>query len=303
MSLRFVVYPLFALFCLVLFSFFLFPFESLKGRIEGEIEKGMGGRFSVSVEKLSPALFTGVTLKGVAIKRRGEEKGATLDRARIKVSLLPLLWGTRRFKVGLRSGRGRVNGTLAFSSESTEMDLEIEEMDLSLGALFLPKTLPFSGAIDGSMDLLLYPQDPFRSAGKVLLDIRGLKLDEGASAAGFPIPAVTLAEKGARPGGASPVSDSRLEIDVNRGNWEVRSFRLVGGDLVLEANGKIFAQRQAKNYRLSLKGSFEVPPGHEEKLPFLSLIESQKEQGKYPFAITGRLTKPSIRIGTFKVPI
>lgn len=292
--LRLALYPIFGLFCLVVFTFFLFPFESLKSRIVTEMERGLGEKYSVSIDKVAPAPFTGVTLKNVKIQPRSGGSDVSLDRLRLKFALLPLLWGSRQIDLKVKKGKGVLEGTLLLESEETRLELEFDDLDLSLGRLALPAALQMAGRADGEIDLQFFSTDPLRNSGKVLLEIEELRLEEGGNLIGFPIPAVELV-KGA--------PASRVQIEVVRGNWEVRELRLSGGEIELTADGKVYAARKAENYRLNLKGSFQTTTSAEEKLPFLGILQNQKTDGRYPFSITGRISKPAIRIGDFKVPI
>jgi len=88
------------------------------------------------------------------------------------------------------------------------------------------------------------------------------------------------------------------------GNFEVKGMQLAGGDISLDSNGKIYGARSIDNYRFNLRGNLKVSQEVADKLQILSLVEKQKTaDGAYPFTITGRVTKPSIRIGEFKLPI
>lgn len=291
---RLILYPVFALFCLAVFSFLLFPFEALTRRIEGEIGKAFGSKYDVSIGKISPSPFTGIVLRKIKLQEKGKEKNILLDKARIKISLFPLLWGAKSLSVDLRAGKGRVEGSIKLDEEFTHLDLEVDQWDVvSLSDLFLPETVPFVGSFDGEVLLNMYSTDPLRNSGRIDLKLKELGLGEGASAAGMTLVPLNFAKEG----------DSRVAIDVVRGNWEIKTLKLVGGDLNLEASGKVYAAKQIKNYRFNLQGNFQPQTGSEEKMPFLTLIESQKQEGKFPFAISGRLSKPAIRIGTFKMPI
>jgi len=293
LPLRIVLYPLFGIFCLVLFSFFLFPFDSLRSRIEGEIAKGIGGNYSVSITKVSPALLSGFVLKGVELRDKKRQEGIRLDRARVKVSLLPLLWGTKEINLNIKSGKGTLTGSVTLVKDGTKLDIKVKDIDLSIGRLALPPNLPIDGSLKGNIFLEIYPTDPLRNVGKIQLTLGELRLSEGATAGGFPLPSLTLVKEG----------KGEIVIEVVRGNWELKSFNLSGGDIDFEATGKVYAARRVKNYRLSLRGSFQPQAGSEEKIPFLGLIEAQKKEGRYPFSVTGRFSKPSVRIGTFKLPI
>lgn len=291
-QLRLILYPIFGLFCLALFSFLLFPFDSLRNRIQGEMERRVGN-YTVTVGRVSPALFTGITLKAVKMEPKAKGVPVSLDKVRVKIRLLPLLWGGRQFGLFIKSGKGSLEGTISLKGDETQMDLELEKFDLAAGRLIVP--FPLSGQIDGEVRLTLNASDPLRNTGKLKLGIGDLQTEAVGDESEFPVPAMVLA----RPG----KEKSLLEIEVVRGNWEVRSLQLVGGDLQLKAGGKVYGARRINNYRLNLKGDFVVLPEMASKLVFLPLIENQKVEGKYPFSITGRLSKPSIRIGEFRVPI
>ncbi|MBI2066443.1 MAG: type II secretion system protein GspN [Deltaproteobacteria bacterium] len=294
LTLRLILYPAFAFFCLLVFSILLFPFDSLKNRFEGEIEKGLGGGFSVTVGKISPALLSGVTLKNLEIRSKKNDAKVKLERAKLKIALFPLLWGKKNISLAVKSGPSSIEGRMIIGKETLRLDLDLDKMDIAIGRILTSLSLPLAGTISGQIKLDLYPTDPLRNAGKVHLVFPDFRLDEGATLGGFPLPSVML----------SKGDSSGIDIEVNRGNWEVKLFKFEGGDLQLEAVGKVFAARRIENYRWNLQGTFQPAPGSEEKLSFLSLVGDQKgEDGKYPLSISGKLSKPAIRIGTFQLPI
>ena len=94
------------------------------------------------------------------------------------------------------------------------------------------------------------------------------------------------------------------EISIGKGTATLDSFRFANSDLPLDIKGKIFLSNKLENYRLNLTGSFAASQKLSEALPFLMIIDSQKqEDGSYPLSITGRIAKPAIKIGTFTVPM
>lgn len=292
MPLRLIVYPIFGFFCLFLFTFILFPFDSLKGRIEGEAERLLGSRYAVTIGKISPTVTAGLSLKKIEVQRIGTESKFELDRIRLRMSLLPLLWGDRYLSMKLKAGDGNLKGTFEMGKEETKIDLEFAEMDLKWSRLALAQ-VPFAGKANGKMHLDLFPADPLRNAGLIEVQISDLQIEQETLLQGFPIPAMAL-QKGT----------SQLKIGVERGNWVIETLKLEGGDVQLTLDGKVYAARQVDNYRLNLRGDFLPMESSREKLSFLTLLESQKgPDGKYPFTITGRLSNPSIRIGSFKIPI
>jgi type II secretion system protein N len=297
--LKILLYPVVFVVCLVLFSILLFPFDSLKNRVASEIEGAMGGGIQVTVGALSPSFPNGAVLKNVEMRPRGDPSAVPtkLSEAKLKVAVLPLLSGTVEVDFDLKPSQGRAAGSFSWKTGGTELDARLDRFDLSMISFLTQKSgIALSGLVSGDLDFEIYPQDPLRNTGKALLQVLDLGMGEMSFANGaLTLPAIKLAQAG---------GNSKIDVQVNRGNFEVRALQLAGGDLELNTDGKIYGARRADNYRFNLKGSFKVTPDLAQKVQLLQLVDKQKAaDGSYPFTITGRLTKPSIRIGDFKLPI
>lgn len=299
-ALRIIVYPVFALFCVLVFSIFLFPFDSVKNRISAELENVLGGDYTITIKDLSPAFLSGVVLKDVEIRPRGlpEAPPVKLSRAKLKFAIFPLLSGATEVDFDLRAGRGKAVGAFSWKRGGMELELKMDRYDLAVTQILSQKAgVPISGVMSGTVDLEIYPQDPLRNAGQIVLNISEMKIGALHLGGGMvETPPIQLTPAGAPP--------SKIEVVVNRGNFEVKTVQFTGGDLDLQANGKIYGARQVDNYRFNLKGSIKISKELADKIPFLLALEKQKTpEGIFPFTITGRISKPSIRIGEFKVPI
>lgn len=297
--LKVVLYPAVFVVCLVLFSILFFPFDSVKNRVAMEIANAMGGAYQVTVGEISPSFPSGAVLKNVEIRPLGGVATAPLklNEARLKFALMALLSGAMEVDFDLKPPQGRAVGALVWKTGGIAIDAQLDRFDLGLISFLTQKArIPISGAVSGKVDLEVYPQDPLRNTGQAALQVLDLGLGEVSLGGGaFVLPPMKLAQAG---------GNSRIDIQVNRGNLEIRAFQLAGGDLNLDTTGKIYGARRADNYRFNLKGSFTVTPELAQKVQILSLIEKQKAaDGSYPFTITGRVIKPSIRIGEFKLPI
>jgi type II secretion system protein N len=299
--LKILLYPVVFVVALLFFSVLLFPFDSVKNRCAAEIENAMGGDYQVSIGTLSPSFPSGAVLKNVEIRPKGDAAAAPikLSEAKIKVAVMPLLSGAVEVDFDIKPPQGRASGSYAAKKGSTEVSAHLDRFDLGLISFLTKKSgLAISGLVSGDINFEIYPDDPLRNTGKALLQVQSLELGEISLASGFvQIPALKLAQPGA---------DSKIDISINRGNVEVKSFQFLGGDLNLDTNGKVYGARRADNYRFNLKGSLKPTAEMEPKLTVLSLPDIKKQrtpEGIYPFTITGRLTKPSVRIGDFKLPI
>lgn len=309
--LKILFYPLFAAITFVLFSIFLFPFDSAKFWLARQLEQGMGGTHTISIGQASPSLPSGVTLRDVEISSRDRTgtppTGAPpvkISKVRLQFALLPLLAGSTEVDFDLRgaaAARGKAVGFYSSKKGAIELKLKLDRYDLSFLSLLLPPkpAFPLTGLLSGNLQIEVTPQDPLRNAGKAALELSDLRLGEmnfGEGEGVIQIPSIQIAPA------AGPAS--RIEVLIQRGNLEVQKFQFSGGDLELQIEGKIYGGRQIENYRFNLQGTLKVAPALAPKIPFLAIVEKQKSpDGSYPLTITGRLSSPSIRVGEFKVPL
>ena len=300
--LRFILYPLFAAVCLFLFSVVLFHFDSVKHRFGTEVEKYLDGKFSVTIGNLSASLPNGVVLKSVEIRRRGdlEAQAIHIPKAKLKIALFSLLSGGREVGFDINTDKGRAHGFYALHKGGMALDISMTQFDLTLAEILAQQTdLPISGIMNGTVKIDIYPQDPLRNAGNVSLTLLDLKLAQMTFGGALQIPAIQLVQSG----GESP-QPSKIDISIEKGNIDIKAIQFQGGDLDLQADGKIYGARQIGNYRFNMKGNVKVSPQLAEKFPLLIAVEKQKAaDGTYPLTVTGRFSNPSIRVGDFKIPI
>lgn len=292
----------FALFVVsfVLFLYWFFPYDILKDRITGMIEQQAGG-LEVSINKLEPYWLTGVEVEGFSIGEPGGDRSKALiecRRVRARASLFSLIFGNPHVSFDVELGEGEISGTVKQTEEALAIDAEMNDVDLGNLKLIGARTgLSIGSRIDGEVSLYIDRQRPLRSTGKVSLTLADMHIAASEVKLGemtLPLPDLVI----------SKGRESQIKLDVGKGTVSVENFKLAGGDLVLDLKGKIFLSTKLENYRFNLNGSFLPSKKLADALPFLFIIEQQKqEDGSYPITITGRLEKPSIKIGTFTVPL
>lgn len=301
--LKIIVYPVFALFCFIIFSIILFPFESIKTRISHELESALGGGYSISVENLSPSLLSGVVLKNVVLRPRGfpEASPIKFSRAKLKFPLIPLLSGATKIDFDLKAEHGRAQGAYTSKKTGFVLDLKMDHCDVALvGGLLMQKpVVPAEGLVNGTVQLDIAFDDPLHNSGLIALESADVRLKEMSLGGGaLQLPVIQLAKNG----GAL----SKVNVAISRGNFEIKEFKFSGGDLDFQSEGKIYGARSFDNYRFNIKGAVKPSTDLAGKIPLLTLpiLDKQKSpDGSYPFTITGRVSVPSIRIGDFKVPL
>lgn len=300
-AMKIIVYPLLFVVTFALSLYFMFPYETLKDRIIGVIEQQMGEGLEVSIESLEPYWFTGVEVVGLVIKEAGqgkEEALINLRRAHARASLFSLLTGRQHFSFYVEMGEGEVEGTFNQSDEFLEISAYLDDFDISQIKLISTLIgLKLSSKIGGDVVLRIDRQNPAQSTGKITLDLEDVKIAASEAKLGemnLPLPDLTVA------GGR----ESKIRLQIDKGTMMVDSFRFANGDLNTDIKGKAFLSNKIENYRLNLSGSFTPSKKLGDALPFLFIVEQQKQaDGSYPISITGRLVQPTFKIGTFTVPM
>jgi type II secretion system protein N len=288
-------------FCYAIFLYWVFPYDALKDRILSGIERQLGGGLQVSAQSLKPHWFTGVEIEDLAIEGAGDRGLVELvkfTRVKARAALIPLIFGSVRASFTIDVGKGEISGTARVGDETVSVNVEVNDLNLADFVFLQERTgLKFASRIDGKIELAINRQQPVRSTGSVDITFQDLRIGASQLKAGelvLEVPDLLLA-KG---------KESKFNVSLGRGTVTIERFLFAGGDLGLDLKGKVFLSSRVDNYRLNLRGSFSASPKFGEALPFLFIIDSQKqEDGSYPLSVTGRLARPSIKIGTFTVPM
>lgn len=295
--LQIIVYPVFAILTFFLFVLMLFPVDSIKARLISAAEQGLGGRYNVEIRDMSMSPFSGVGMEKVVVTQKGGDKLAVLklEQATVDISIMPLLWGSVQVDFDVDVDGGSLTGEMIQSGGALQIDADMKNFNVAgIPYLEINYGIPLSSNIDGTIDMEIFPQAPLRNNGSIKLAFKNLKLGESNIKGVFPLPSLLL---------AAPEGKSDLDVVMNRGNIEVRSFKLKGGDLDIALDGKITLAQKVSNFRINLRGKVGFSKKVEEELPILAMVEKQKgEDGLYPIKITGRLNKPKIEVGDFKLP-
>lgn len=285
----------------VIFLYMSLPYDAIKERVIGTIEKQAGGKYFVSVDEFSPYWFTGVEISGLSLKdatSKDKEELINIDEIQGRASFFSLILGNPSVSFDIDLGDGEISGSAGQSTDFLDLDLELDDVDFKNFKLITAKTgLTISSKISGDIKLKYDKTRPIRSGGIVSLDLDNINIAETELKLGemaMPIPDISL----------SKGSGSEMRLEVGKGTIDVKSFKLADGDLQITISGKIFLSNNVNNYRFNLNGTFKASEKLEKALPFLFIVEKQKdENGNFPLSITGRLAKPSIKIGTFTLPI
>lgn len=250
--LRWVGYPVFYLFCLVLFAYLTFPFERLKDRIVAEVNARQTGAnpMRLDIDDMGSYWFSGVEAKGVKLTAppptttsgstaygengKGKNKPAKgeeidVDEMHARVSLMRLLVGTLYVSFGADAFGGHISGYTSDADKSRTVRVELSDVNVGkLPMLSAIVGLPMTGSLGGKVDLKLPGSKLAKANGSIDLTITNLTVGNGKAKIRNTI--------------ALPRLDAgtlTLKAEATEGRLAIEKFSAKGPDLDFVCDGKI----------------------------------------------------------------
>ena len=259
------------------------------------------------MSEMDISLLGSVTFEDLKINERvGGKKNLLLKTPKFKVGFSPLGLMSKKmdFEFFLKGDKsGEIEGDFRQEGPETEINLELDDFPLAeLKFLSSKAKVGLKGNVDGELKIKFDRTNAKRNDGNIDLNFENLMteptsiaLDPSDPASAMTIPAIKL----------SGAKGSHIRAQVKQDRLDVQSIKLTGGDLNLDLKGSISLRgRTPRDYRLDIKGNFKVSPQLSKALPFLFLIEKQRnDKGEFPLSITGRVGKPNVNIGKFRIPL
>lgn len=190
--LKWMLYPLFYFFAFALFALWTFPYDRLKDRLVAEFNArqpaGTGTR--IEIENMSGYWLHGIEAEGVKLVapppppgEDGKPKEARvmkIEQIHVSISLLRLLVGTKHIKFGGDVFGGKVDGFTSDADDSRTINVELDGVSVSdLPVLREVVGLPMSGALSGTVELVLPEAKLSKAGGKIDLKITDLTVGDG----------------------------------------------------------------------------------------------------------------------------
>lgn len=233
------VYAMFFVVVFVLSAYWTFPYDRARNFVASALSvKETGGLTrTVEIGELEPAGFGGVRIADLTITQLAETPDATpmqlkLSEATAKLSILPLLFGTKKVELNALAGPGTLDAKYNEGGDSQQIEAQLDALDvaqLGLGGLI---GLPLKGRASGTVELNV-PTDVTKATGSIKLEIRGLKVGDGKAKIKPP----------GLPGGLTldEVEAGKLElsIEVRDGIAKLTRLSTDGNDLKLRGSGSV----------------------------------------------------------------
>jgi type II secretion system protein N len=218
MKIGFVVY---GFFCVLLFSYMLFPYYALKPKFEDALSRVSG--MDITVNTIRPALPLGWTMGGVKVSGN-----AALDSLTLKPRILPLVTGNIALAIKMKEGNGHLNGSIGTSffkiGSSLDLKMEMKDFDISVFKYFSKKLDEISGKISGDVDLFYSRKRPDKSDGDISIIVNNGQIP--LSVPNFPIAAI-------------PFSKFELKAKMDNGLLKIIRAELAGNDVSGSMKGDI----------------------------------------------------------------
>jgi type II secretion system protein N len=237
---RYVGYPLFYLFALLVFVGLTFPFERLKNRIVSEFNARPSAErpLRLEIDELSGYWLTGLEAEGVRLvsppppeedAKTAKPKIVTLDEVHVRASVLRLLVGIVRASFGGKAFGGEVSGYLSDGGDARALFLELENVSVAdLPLLGDAVGLPLVGTSSGTADLEMPEQKLARAKGKIELVISGLSVGDGKAKIRDTIALPKL-----------DAGELVFQAEAEEGRLKIEKLSANGPDLELSADGRI----------------------------------------------------------------
>lgn len=297
-ALRVAGWGLVFLVCLVAFTAVKFPETRVKALVLGQINAALAPRGITLVPESSRIQFgLGVSflMEEVQVSFPPPAPSITLDRIRIRPSLLPLLFSKVSARVEVKEGEGSLDLRLALpknpgagGTSPVAFDFEATELNLaSLGVGAFLGNVPLFGVLAGEGTFAGDLNAPESWQGQAEFTLSRLRMDP-QQIAGFQIPALAISEL-----------DAKLEIDPEKKKVLIERFRLgkPGGsdDLTVTLSGDVgLSGRNALSLPLSVTARFSLSDRLRKDLVLLDAIlgPGKQSDGSYAYKLGGTLGAP-----------
>lgn len=282
----------FALFCLIFFTFLKLPEARLKTLLEGTLANTLrpyGITYTARKTELSVGIGISYNLQGVNVNFPGRPGPLQVDRIEISPSLFPLLLGKLSSGLSVEMGKGSLETQftvpLRMSQQQQppiDLTFDIESLDLAkLGFLSqfggLKGVLVISGQGSISGDL----SNPQSVDGDIELESEKISLPS-QTVMGFAIPEIAISQAEADlsiDGGKVKIQD----LDVGKKGSQ--------DDLIAEIRGAIDLNRRLDYSRADLTAKFQLSDKIKKALPLIDTIlqAGKRKDGAYAFQLKGPL--------------
>ena len=279
------LYVVFGLFMFIIFLYFTFPIEKLRGTISSEFSKSTG--YNLSIEEIDTHFITGIDIENAQISHPDNLSGTiVLDRLKIWLNPFALIIGNTSVSLYSKLYNGTVDGSFSQGGSQIDLDVEIENITLEKIKYFKEVyDMDVSGTLSGEADINTDLSNLALTNGYTNISLPKLSLSE------FQIPTPL------GPFNMPPISFTKVNgrLDAENGKVKLSGFKLEGNDLNATIAGDINLAKSFRQSTLNLDFEFNIAGELETKFGLIFQNFFKKEpSGMYSCKLIGTIGSPSL---------
>ncbi len=258
-------FPIFYLFCFVIFCSWTFPYDRLKERLilgYNAGQRAAGSQQELEIEDMSSSWITGVKMNGVRLTTPSPEptKPASelkIDDVSARISLLGLLIGNRDISFKVHAFGGSIDGSYDEHGKAHSVAVDIEGVDIGKVPQVVDTFggLPVQGVLAGEIKLDMPAEEKIaatpKTNGLVSLEIADFAIADGKAKVKIPM--------------FGDMTVPRLNVgsfafvgEAKDGVLTVKKFGAGGKDLELQGDGRLQLRDQWAETGLDLNVRVKV---------------------------------------------
>lgn len=316
-------YPVFYLFCLVVFLSWTFPYDKLRDRVVATFnaqQQKTSAPQRLAIGELESSWLTGVKAKDVRLTTPSSDPTKpdakiVLDEVRARISLFGLLAFNKDVSFHIDAFDGVIKGSFEDSGKERKVDVTFENVDMSkIDAIASAAGFPLEGKLDGTVTFQLPEGKASKGNGKVKLDIKDMYAGTAKElTVKTPLGPFTLPRL--------KVGTFTVEGDAKDGVLKLSKIGASGGDVEVNGEGRVQLRENANDAGLDAQLKFKIndayrnkndktkmlfgAPGAKEK-PMLEMdprmAKAKTSDGFYGLNVKGTLGRPDVQPAAAGVP-
>ncbi len=256
----------------------LIPPNMIMGFVKERLRTGQG--LVLTEEASERVLPFGIRADGLLVSV-GEGGGILyLDTITVSFAPLALLTGGLMARIDATVSGGEVKGTVLVKANRTEIDLDIDGVELTTIPAIANAGLKGSGSLSGKVLVTL----PSGGCPEAAINLKGLNLDgDDMSFKGFSLP-------------FGKISDAGLKAEIKGCRARINTLWIDGSGMSARLSGLIDLKEPVRHSQLDLNIEI-VPRGPAIEDPILSLLfkEYRRSANHYSIKVGGTLGSPAVR--------
>ncbi len=180
--LKWIGYPLLALFTFVITLHITFPYD----RVKGKVIEALSDKYDVAIAEVEPTflpggmIFTKIVLQTRPDDPKKKPKTIIIDKLRVDAGLIAMLRGRVDLDILAELGAGKITGNVLVASSGIKTSLSTNDLDLgSVPGIDGVVGLPMSGGLDAKISLNLPGNKWSRAEGRVEMACNGCTVGDG----------------------------------------------------------------------------------------------------------------------------